>query len=264
MHKAAGLLGAIAICTSLFAVEEYEVDNAIARARRELEKVAAQREETAAAAARDRAEFAAYQERTGARIERLEQETDSIRARIGFHQRESDSLAAELGSLRARERDFDLARRRLREQLVRCCDTLLAIDSAMSPLLAEALYEPLEFLRSELAAGAVDNAEAMHRLVSIADDFENRLLDIEILQGRSPSPHVTGVAYRLRIGGVFEAAVDAEGRRAAVWDRAAADWIPLGEDAAGRILEAVNIREGKAVPSIVELPFDTHREEARQ
>ena len=62
----------------------------------------------------------------------------------------------------------------------------------------------------------------------------------------------------MRIGGVFEAVVNTKGEKSAIWSGGInGEWIPIDDaTVSARILKAVQIREGKTLPVLVELPFN--------
>lgn len=201
--------------------------------------------------------FETYTARMKQRLSALSVETDSVRNAIGGFQRTSDSLGAVISRLEAQQREYDLRQTRFGEVLIAMCDSLMACADAATPSLAGASRAAADFLRSERAAGGIDNIEGINRLVQIINDLEMRLMEIEISQGVSPLPDIPGTVYRLRLGSVFEAVVDEKGERCAVWS-------PVGTEAwafiddprtAGQILKAIKVREGKTRPELVELPF---------
>ena len=102
--------------------------------------------------------------------------------------------------------------------------------------------------------------------MQVLKDFEALTGSIQIVQGASPVPEIRGTAYRLRIGCLFEAAVDAEGTKYALWDGTDStgnqQWNVFKDpENASKVLKAVNIREGKALPAFAQVPFTMKRNE---
>jgi hypothetical protein len=249
----------VGLCALLASAQEYDVDAEISRTKRELVRVASERTKVREASQKDSKEFEEYQARTRERVKALQAETDSVRQQTTVFTARSDSLGARLSGLEAKKREYGLMQERLRTRLVALCDSQTALVNTFPPGLAAQARAALAFLRSELAAKSIDNIEGMTRLVTITNDNETQLMDIQIAQGTSPLADIVGTVYRLRIGGVFEAVVDAKGTKCALWTgRGDTDWELVDDPAvAARILKAVNVREGKTVPALVQIPF-TH------
>jgi hypothetical protein len=242
--------------TAVLGLEEYELDNEIARTRRELARVEEERKRVGESVERDRAEFEEYRARTNERVDRIAAQTDSLRREVEKYAARADSLSAVVSATLARKRNYRLRQERLRRTLVALCEELLA-TAAMLPPMMEQSASSLAFLKSEVTADRIDNGEGMHRIDRILAEMEEGLKEIEIMQGSSPVPAIPGTVYRLRIGGVFEAVVDSEGRRCALWSRGGQErWRVVDDPAIGAaVLEAVTIREGKTLPGLVKLPY---------
>ena len=80
---------------------------------------------------------------------------------------------------------------------------------------------------------------------------------IQVSQESSPIAEIRGMVYRLRIGTFFEAVVNVKGDECAVWYPSdTTGWRTIKDvSIAGEIFKAANIREGKTMPSFVNLPL---------
>jgi len=259
-RRAAFFLCVYAVCAA--AQQQYSIDAEIARLKKEIGRIESERAKVREEAARDAGEFSHYQERHRRKIRALTAETDSVRAAAAAMSRRSDSLGAALARLNASGRELDLTREHVREKLVALCQTSIAAVESLPPSLSEQGAAALAFLKSELVSKSIDNVEGLHRLVTILNDLENQLMDIQIMQGASPVAAIGGACYRIRIGGVFEAVTDSRGEKCAIWTGGSTDaWRVLdNREIASSILKAVNVREGKTLPGLVGLPFGGGRQ----
>jgi hypothetical protein len=242
-----------------FSDDEVDVDNEIIRIKKELKQTQKEHKKVRAAVKQDKKEFDEYKKRTQARFRVLAAETDSIRKEVGKFNKKSAGLGSVLSQLDAKQKEYDLRQRHLQGQLISFCDEAAAFAKTAPPLLSQKAGDGIDFLKSELAVGSINNSEGAERLVKILNDLDLQFMNVEIAQGASPVPQIQGNVYRLRIGGVFEASVDTKGDKCAVWsgDR----WVFIDDAAvASQILEAVMIREGKALPAFVRLPFSVAKE----
>ncbi len=249
-------------CFILFAAEEHDILNEITRTKRELSRMMKERQKVYKAVAQDKKEFEAYKTRTKQRMASLSAQTDSVRQAVGIYQKRSDSLGAVLSGIQAQQKEYDLKQNHLRDNLIMLCDKAISSSRETTPSISEKAVPALDFLKSELAAGNIDNIEGIHRLVQILNDLELWLMDIQISQGTSPLSEIHGTVSRLRIGGVFEAIVDTKGEKSAIWSGGSdGEWVPIDNvSVSARILKAIHIREGKTVPGFIELPFSLKEE----
>ncbi len=233
----------------------YDYDGEIKRKKAELARVARQKAKVQAAIKTDQAEFAAYQARTRERRENIRKQTRQIQDAIGQLRRRHARLGAIIGANKRKVRDYELRQANFNKSLVVQCEVLIALGRALPPLISTKVVAGLDFLRSELVGGSVDNIEALHRLVRMARKMDMQVMDIQVVQGSSPVPAITGTSQRLRLGGVFEAV--AKGDMAAVWDFKERKWRMLADPVKARMLvDAVEVRTGKKKPALVTLPLD--------
>ncbi|MBD3343782.1 MAG: DUF3450 family protein [Chitinivibrionales bacterium] len=240
--------------------QDYNIDEEISRIRKELKQVQNERERVKKETRKDRKDFAKYVERQQKRFSSIKAETDSIRADIREAQATSDSLAAQLASVQASKRQYELLQDRFRNRLIEGCDRFLTISDHMPPMAKKTLSPSLSYLRSEMVSKAIDNIEGINRLAQIVKDLNEATMAIQIMQGQPPVTELQGITHSLRIGGIFQAAADAKETYAAQWtgydDEGNPQWKVIKDpELAANIREAVNIREGKALPDFVALPF---------
>jgi hypothetical protein len=255
---------ALILCMSfscfVVAQNEYDIEREIRRIREELKSVTAERKKIESQRKEDRQEFEEYRKRTEQRFTSIKQETDSIARHIADYTQKNDSLAARIGALNNRLQQLSLQQKSFRKELIAGCESALSIVQHCPPLMYNTLFSSTTFLKSELQSNSIDNSEGISRLNQIIEDIEEGMATIQIVQGTPPVPQIRTTAFRLRIGAVFEAAVDADATVWALWhgweSEGNPDW-KIGEapQQAAQILKAVNIREGKAVPELISLPY---------
>lgn len=239
-----------------FAQDEVELENQLRRAKKDLEQLEKEREKVRKATQEDYQQFKEYQQRARQQFRALKLKNDSLNQVASGLRVKNSAMGSRINAIKSQQREYDIYQDKVRTKLEQLCDTLLQVAEALSPLLSEKQVSSIKFLKSEIQAATSDNLESMNRVFSILNDLENRLMDIEVGQGASPLPNITGVVYRLRIGGVFESIVDENGEQAALWNFQDRKWdLVQDKDVAVRIRKAVSIRTGKSVPELVHLPF---------
>jgi hypothetical protein len=252
---------AVILCTAGYcAAQNDELDREIIRLKKEISRVQAQRSDEAKQVKKEQAEFKAYQERIAGRIAAVNRQTDSINTALHQATHRNDSLHARISSVNAQLREQEMLGSRVRTVIAGALKKLQGELPNLPPLIKDQYSGPVSYLITELEAGTVENTEALYRMMRLVQDLRTVSQEIQVVEGASPVPQLQGVVYRLRIGAVFEAIVDQNGRKAFVWDGTGAGsdsvWRAVGSsDGAAAILKAVKIREGKTVPELVELPF---------
>lgn len=258
---ALGAVVAVLCCTVVcFAADSGEMDRELRSLKKEITRVQGQRQREAEAVKKEREEFRAYQERTKQRKANIGVQTDSINGVQQQTQRRNDSLRAVLTSVQARIREQELSDKRIHAVIIVGVKKLQEELPYLPPLIRDQYEGPISYLLSELTAGSVESTEALYRMVRIVQDLRNVAREIQVVEGISPVTQLRGMVYRLRIGAIFEAIVDTEGRNAFLWTSAEGDhdsvWVPVDNKAtATALLKAVHIREGTTVPELVELPL---------
>ena len=243
------------------AAEPDELDRELTRLKKEISRVEAQRRNEAREVKKERAEFSAYRERTKARKTAISEQTDSVKTVRQQTLQHNDSLRAALGAVQVAIREQELLEKKIRSVITVAVKKLQKELPAFPPLISEQYSGPLSYLLTELEAGSVDNTEALYRLLRLVQDLRTVSQEIQVVEGVSPVPRMRGSVYRLRIGAVFEAVVDADGRKAFLWTPSGEEetdslWVPAETaETAAELLKAVKIREGKTVPELVELPL---------
>lgn len=246
--------------------ETFDLDKEINRLRKELASVTSQRQSVREDATNDLKEHKTYQKRMDERFNTVRSENDSLSKLIQVYHQKSDSLSAVSTSVTATQKQYDLLQDNFRSRLISSCDKLLKQAEQLPPMSSKNITAPLSFLKSELIAKNIENVEGLQRIIQILKNYEELTGSIQIYQGVSSIPDLQGTVYRLRLGCLFEAAVQSNGNRYAVWngiDSLGKDiWsVQNDPEGAAKLLSAINIREGKALPAFAEIPsFGTLRE----
>jgi hypothetical protein len=244
-------------------VEPVNYDLDISRLKKEIAQVRTERQRLQEDISRDKNEFTSYQERTASRKQGYAAETDSIRGLIVSFERKKDSLDAFIGSLEQKKRNFDLLKERFREHIAEACEKLVNAIKKYPPAVFRPANGALTFLLNDCAAKNIDNREALQRFVQILRNLDESTLSIQTGQEASPVPAIKGNASMLRIGSIFEAVVDEDGKNAAVWQGGEAGtpgWRVLSDvESAGQISKAIAIRESKSMPAFIVLPWGKER-----
>jgi hypothetical protein len=245
---------------SAFAIENEDLENEINRLKKELSQVRLERQRAAEDMAKDKKDFADYQQRIATRKSECVAETDSIKRQAALLAQKRDSLAAIVNGSQLKRKQYDLLQDSFRQSVLDACARLLALAKTTPADIANQTVGALTFLMNDCKAKTIDNIEALHRLTQIIQNLDEADATIQIGQETSAVPEIRGSASMLRIGGVFEAIVDDEGKVCAYWrgvdslDRQR--WEVVRDPAmASLVLKAILVRQGKALPSFIDLPF---------
>ena len=241
-----------------------DIDAEIGRVRKELASIVAEKRQVKEKAEKDYEEHRGYLKTIRQRFGIIRTEIDSLKQLQFVEKQRNDSLEGAVRLERSRQRQFELLQDSFRQRLVRLCGLFIVQVRLLPPLSSGSTESALAFLQSELKTKSIDNVEGIQRLFQILGTFEELTGNIQIASGPSPVPELRGTVYRLRIGTLFEAAVDAQGKNYALWNGSdstgVATWMTGNDNAtAAGILDAVNIREGKSLPSLVDLPFSNNK-----
>lgn len=243
-----------------FAQPPDEVEREIVRLKAEINRVRSEREDQVTQARRDRTEFEEYRKRNAERKASLLRQIDSTSEQTSLLKLKNDSLEAAISGVQSRLRESQLLETGIADVILRASESLLGQIPSFTPLVREQYEGPVKYLIADIRAGTVDNTEALFRFMRIVQDMRTVSQEIQVVEGSSPVAQIRGVAYRLRVGGVFEAVVDDAGERAFVWAEGTegdtARWVEVGNVASAKsIRSAIMMREGKTVPQFVELPI---------
>jgi hypothetical protein len=261
LHRTASALLLLAFGGALMAQDgDAEIAKEIKRIRKELMQVQDERARVDEEKRKDVEDFREYRKRTQERLNRVRAETDSLRRQIRVTKNQNDSLSALIQAEKDRKRQYELLQSAFSGAIAANCDRAIEAASQLPPIITDKHLSALKLLKGELANGSIDNVEGVARLTQIVRDMGDLTGTLQIVQGSSPIPEIRGTAYRLRIGAFFEAVVNAKGTQAALWagydENGGAMWEQIEDPAvAGQILLAVNVREGKSLPEMVELPL---------
>jgi len=236
-----------------------DLEKEIARIRKELVQVQNERASVKSQAKSDREEFDSYRQTVLSKMRVLRAETDSIAAlQAGFKQKNA-SLSGTYMNLVNGQKQYDMLHEQFRTKLLAAIGTVESRTVKLTPSAKEKPMAAVSLLRSELSTKSVDNIEAVGRLFQIVRDMDASGSSVQIVQGTSPVADVRGTTYRLRLGTLYEAVVNENGDKAAVWkgvnEKGVDQWDVQSAEQAKEILAAVKIREGKALPRLVKIPF---------
>ncbi len=263
MNRMSAAVIAATLMTTLPAFGQQTVDELekeISRIRKELVQVQNERSTTKDQMKTDREEFDTYRQSVLTKMRTLRAETDSISSLQGSFKQKKASLEGAVLGYRSQQRQYDLLQEQFREKLLLATSSVEMRAKRLTPTAKEKPMAAASLLRSELSSKSVDNVEAVARLFQIARDMDGAGSTIQIVQGTSPVADIRGTAFRLRLGTLAEVVVSQKGDKAAIWtgvNEAGVDqWKVISDPAvAQEILTAVTIREGKAIPRMVKLPF---------
>ncbi|HEX3020383.1 MAG TPA: DUF3450 family protein [Chitinispirillaceae bacterium] len=258
------LLLLITTCSPLlfqiFAAETADLDKEISRIKKELISVSSQRQSVKQESVNDSKDQSSYKKRFETRFNAATAESDSLSELIQIYRQKNDSLSAVIAGLVASQKQNDLLQDNFRLRLIAACDQISTQASKIPPMSAKSITVAAAFLKSELTARNIDNIDGLQRLIQIINNHEDLTGSIQIFQGISPLPDMPGTVYRLRIGCLFEAAVQSGGTRYAVWNGIDSSgkeiWLIKNDpEGASQIVNAINIREGKALPAFARVPL---------
>jgi len=247
------------LINTIKAAESVDLDEEIRRIRKELASVSSLRQAVRQEIASDSKDQASYKTKFESRLKTASAETDSIFKLILQYRQINDSLSAVINSLQSSQKQYDLLQENFRLRLIAVCDEISRLASHIPPMSSKSISNPAVLLKSELASRNIDNVDGLQRLIQIFNNHEELTASIQIFQGISPVPEISGTVYRLRIGCLFEAVVQATGNKYALWNGVDSTgkeiWLTRSDPEGGsQILNAINIREGKALPSFARIP----------
>jgi hypothetical protein len=249
-----------AIATAVWSADVNNIQDEIARIRKEFAQVQTERARNRQEADRDRSEQEAYGLRIKTHRSSVEAETDSVKREIARTRAVGDSLRATLESIRNKQRQYDLLQNQFHLKMVESCDTFIEMARRMPPLAGATIVSSISFLKAELSGKAVDNVEALQRLEQMVRDLHEATMSLQDLQAAPPVPEIKTTASVIRLGAVFQAAAAEKGTMAALWQGSDNNgnprWtIERNPTIAKAVFDAVAMRQGKALPAIVLLPF---------
>ncbi|MFP4415679.1 MAG: hypothetical protein ACOC4C_05100 [Fibrobacterota bacterium] len=245
--------------TFVFAQQD-DIKAEITRIRKELMQVQEERERVVEEKKKDAEDFENYRKRMRTRMRTVRLETDSVKNEIVAYKFKNDSLSSLINAQKARKKHFELRQESLRGRIMASTDLVLSLAQSYPPSAGSKTISAAKLLKNDLSTKSIDNVEAISRLFQIIRGMQDESGIIQIVQGSSPLPEIRGTTYRLRLGTIFEAVVNTEGTKAALWsgrsDNGDYRWELIDNAVtASQILKAVNVREGKEVPELVELPL---------
>ncbi|MCX7725959.1 MAG: DUF3450 domain-containing protein [Chitinispirillaceae bacterium] len=256
------LVFTIGLLTPLLAQKE-ELDKEIARLKKEIERVETQRKEESKEAKKEMVEFDNYNQRIQQKMEGIKKQTDSLKALLKEISRQNDSLNQEIYSVSLKIKEYDLQKENIKKNLQRAIKNVISQLDNYPPLLQEQYIGSLKYLYSELEGGNTELSEALYRLTKIVAEIRTSSQEVQVVESSSPLSQIKGGVYRLRIGGIFEAVIEKEGRIAFIWNSYYKKWLLADPSSLEVLTKAVKIKEGKIVPELVNLPLGEFSSENR-
>ena len=255
------VLAVLGIGCSAFALENVDVENEIGRIKKELSQARVERQKVAEDISKDAREFADYGQRAVARKSEGIAETDSIKRETALTVKKSDSLAAVISGLQLKRKQYDLMQEAFRQSVLAACARIQSFAKTTPDGASNQIVGSLTFLMNDCSSKAIDNVEAVRRLMQIIQNLDEASAAIQVGQETAAVPEIRGAGSMLRIGDIFEAVIDEEGKVCAFWHGADARgqgrWDVVRDPAAAAVvLKAINVRQGKALPSFVDVPYD--------
>jgi hypothetical protein len=251
-----------ALCASAVGAQTAtpSIDDEIARLRKELVQTQVDCDRTGLEIEKDKKDFEAYRTRTAQRMAQTQRQLDTLKSEITVQSRDNDALASQIGGVIAQRREIELSQDEFRQKLMDNCSAMQPVVKKLPPLVMASTLSALSLVINDLATKSTDIVDGCSRIVQILSKLDETSAGLQISQENSPSPDIRGMVYRLRIGTVFEAVVDTKGEKSAVFAGWGADGAPRWRNlestaVAAALLSAVNIREGRALPSFVNLPL---------
>jgi len=240
-----------------------ETENEIKRIRSELLRIQKEREQVHSQTTEDEAQFAEYRKRALEQIRGIQNQTDSLSQQLSILQQDSDSLQALIDGQQRRRSQFELQQKQFSRFLLQAATALQTVAAQLPPGPKEKHASSLSLIATDLQSEKVQNVEALNRIFTVAQSMQEATEQIQLGQGPSPVADMRGTTYSIRIGTFYLAVVNMQGTKAALWqgydENGAPQWQSIDDPLiATNILRAVQIREGKKLPDLVELPlYDT-------
>jgi len=246
-----------------------DVDNDMVRLRKELHQIQTQRQNNRQDMETEQRDFAAYRARIAKRLASVRSDIDSLKRETVRNQTRSDSLSSLIQSAQLKKRDIELSREALKTRLRSSCDKLDAIAMRLCPQSQGQIRSSIELVKTDLAAKTIECAEAFARCAQIINLMRDATGSIQTSSENSPLPDIRGASVRLRVGSVMDAVTDPKGTVCYLWKGNNPDGSPLWQAATDKsigpeIVHAVAVREGKALPSFVNLPLTVVQKGAGQ
>jgi hypothetical protein len=236
-----------------------DVDNEMHRLQKELQQIQTQRQNNKREMETEKADFEAYRTHTAKRLAAARMDVDSLKRETIRVQTRSDSLAALILSAQQKKHEIELAREALRNRVLKSCDILDAQACLLAPQTQGQIRSSLSLVKNDLASKTIECPEAFSRLTQIISLMHDATGSIQTSSENSPIADIRGTVSRLRIGSVMEAITDSKGEACYLWVGNNTDgtpiWKPSDKSMGAEIIHAVAVREGKALPALVNLPL---------
>jgi hypothetical protein len=246
-----------------------DVDNEIHRLQKEVQQIQTQRQNNMREMETEKADFAAYRAHTAKRLAAARMDIDSLKHETGRVQTRSDSLAALVQSAQLKKHEIELEREALRNRVLKSCDILDAQACLVAPQTQGQIRSSIALVKNDLASKTIECPEAFSRLTQIISLMHDATGSIQTSSENSPIADIRGTVSRLRIGSVMEAIADSKGETCYLWAGNKSDGTPVWKPSddksmSAEIIHAIAVREGKALPALVNLPLCATGKAGRQ
>ncbi len=210
---------------------------------------------------KDKQSFNKYENQQNGYYNNQNDEMDSLKNDYNRLQSKTDSLAKSIQQVKHKQRELDLLQERFSKQLLDACKELKEALLQLPPGNIKSQIGSIDFLHSELTVKAVDNAEALERLWQILSVIAEGGQSVDVFPGQSPVPFISGQASYIRLGYAYLAVVNEKGTAGALWvvssDSVGGAWIEnKNPQQLLALKKCVSIRQGNAVPEIINIPFN--------
>lgn len=236
------------------------MESQINQLKKELAQIQIERQKNIDESKKDKAEVEAYRIRMQKRFSQMNAETEIIKNNSLQEKIKKDSLLSLIETEKQHHAQRTSEENIFRTKLIELTQMVSKSARNIAPLVNKVNSSSLSLLINELTTKSIDNIEGMNRLNQIMNQIYESTTSIQVSQESSPSADLTGTTYRLRIGSMYESAVDMKGEKMVVWNGVDSSGNYIWErvnnfDFAALMLKAVQIREGKSLPSFANVYF---------
>ena len=156
--------------------------------------------------------------------------------------------------------NVDLLNEALIIRLANSCDVLDKEAIGLPQENQGQIRSSIALVKNDLMSKTIEAPEAFSRLAQVINLMRDVTASIQTSSEKSPVADISGTATRLRVGCIMDAVADPKGELCYIWNGNNPDgspvWKPASERSVGTdIIHAVAVREGKALPSFVNLPL---------
>ena len=254
------------ICNASFAQQSIEtslndLEKEVAEWQDKLEAITLKIKKQDDEIAREKSAFSEHQKRDLAHQQKLSAQVDSLRKDVAALIAESDSLSRTIESTKMSARNHDLQRDNFRKLLIGFCSELAGLIEFLPPGNLLNQSSAVSFLKGELETRSVDESEALERIWQVVTTLTSASQSVDVYSATSPVPEIKGQVFFIRIGLVSAAIIKDKGEEGALWvnsnNSTGGKWAVIEDDTQrAELWNVVQVREQRAVPQLVSVPFD--------